>query len=78
MELNVLPEKITFSIPFSDNSGNKIEVNFLKGRKDILLHQGNDRILIDYEDLDKFREMIEDAIELVMQEREEIASKEKQ
>lgn len=57
--LNHIPKELQYAIPYSDNSGDKIRITYLKDKPDIKI-EGIDSILIDKADINWLIKALED------------------
>lgn len=67
-QIKTLPDRVEFSLPFSDNSGDRIKVLYL-GKCDIVIEDFEKRILVCGDDIQWLIDVLQDAKGLI-QERE--------
>lgn len=58
--INTIPDSIKFSLPYSDNSGERLVVSINEKKKDVSIKDGNDTVLIPVEDIEWLREALND------------------
>lgn len=63
--INTVPNSIKFSLPFSDNSGERLEVSLSGKKTDVNIKDGSDSILIPIEDIEWLREVLNDINQII-------------
>lgn len=68
--IRTAPDKVVFTIPYSDMSGDKIKVS-LSGKKTDVEIKTFDSVLIDVEDIDWLRQVLDDIKSFIELDKEE-------
>jgi len=63
--INTVPDSIKFSLPFNDNSGERLTVSLSGKKTDVSIKDSGDEILIRVEDIEWLREALNDIKQII-------------
>jgi len=63
--INTVPDSISFSLPYSDNSGERLTVSISVKKKDVFIKDSGEGVLIRVEDIEWLREALSDINQII-------------
>ena len=69
--IRTIPDSIKFSLPYSDNSGERLVISLSDKKNDVLIKDGNDACLIPVEDIEWVRQALDDIKSIIKMSEEE-------
>jgi len=70
--IRTIPDSIKFSLPYSDNSGERLVISLSDKKNDVVIKDGNDTCLIPVEDIEWVRQALDDIKSIIKMSEEEL------